>query len=233
MQQFINDFKNSQFYSKILQDSKTEVILIWITGSTITNICDKESDYDMCVLVTEKPMEPANSLYRTYSRPGSYFLKYKPEDKKAQCIYNDVSDIYSISSATPLDNIGWAQFREITPEFIIYQNPKYTKFIETLINIRYELFNISAYLFVESILHYIGVKTLNCLLYQYPGRPNKFIYHACWLANSLQGLPQNKKQLIRLKRIPAEDLSIEDQNQVVDSLSYLETYHKLFDKTSL
>ena len=232
---FVKDFKKSQVYSQILHDSKIDVIMIWVTGSTLTSICDTESDYDLCVLCTQKPITNTSQIqpFRLYDRPGSYFLKYKPENKKVQWIYNDLSEILKVSQATPLDNIGWAQFKNITSEAIIYQNPKYSFFIEYLVSIKDQIFKMSAYLFVEALLKQLESDSLLELFNSKPTKPNKGLYHIGWLADSLQDLPIISEKLLRIKRTPVIHLSQEDITYLVSSINYLMEYKKTFNPTKL
>lgn len=55
---FISDFKESVIYNKIITDSNVDVILMWMTGSTVTGLKDEGSDYDICVLVRKNRREP-------------------------------------------------------------------------------------------------------------------------------------------------------------------------------
>lgn len=55
---FISDFKESVIYNKIINDPNVDVILMWMTGSTVTGLKDEESDYDICVLVRKNRREP-------------------------------------------------------------------------------------------------------------------------------------------------------------------------------
>jgi hypothetical protein len=105
VEQFIQDFKNSVVYKNIIEDNKVEIIMLFLTGTTLLQTQDDYSDYDICVLVKEKPAESQKELFKVYSRPGSYFMYYKAQDKIVQWIYNDLNDINSITT-TPLDNIG-------------------------------------------------------------------------------------------------------------------------------
>lgn len=55
---FISDFKESVIYNKIITDPNVDVILMWMTGSTVTGLKDEGSDYDICVLVRKNRREP-------------------------------------------------------------------------------------------------------------------------------------------------------------------------------
>lgn len=229
---FIKDFKNSKAYDFILADSQVDVIMIWITGSALTGVLDSESDYDLCVLCMQKPSENLPG-FRLYTRPGSYFLKYKLENKKVQWIYNDISDITNISKTTPLDNIGWAQFKEVSADHIIYKNPKYNFFIDYLLAQKEQIFLNSAYLFVEALLAQLKSNTLLDLINYKPYKPNKGLYHVCWLADTLQEKPLVVDRLLRLKRNLVLNLSKEDLEYLEFCCQYLMKYREQFDKRTL
>ena len=55
---FISDFKESVIYNKIITDPNVDIILMWMTGSTVTGLKDEGSDYDICVLVRKNRREP-------------------------------------------------------------------------------------------------------------------------------------------------------------------------------
>lgn len=232
---FIDDFKKSSVCKYILADSQVDIIMLWITGSTLTGVLDSESDYDICVLCARKPQDlNANSSgMRLYSRPGSYFLKYKPLDRKVQWIYNDITDIVCASNSTPLDNIGWAQFKEISSEFIIYKNPEYTPFIDYLISIKDQIFQLSTYLFIEAMLKQLGSASLVDLLAYKPTKPNKGLYHVVWLADALRERPLDTERLLRIKRNLASSLSRKDLDYISCCIDYLMNYRDKFDKTLL
>lgn len=229
MLQFIKDLKGSSIYKHILEDPQIEVIMLWITGSTLTGIYDENSDYDLCAVVIDRPKEEPTAFWHKYSRPCSYFAYYKPVNKKVQCIYNDLDDITKISSMTPLDNIGWAQFKEITPEFIIYKNPKYLKFIDFLLSKKIEIFSLSAYLFACALLKSIESTKLQDLLKVHPTQPNKALAHVCWLVDTLQERTINQIRLLKIKRTPVEHLTEEDILYIKTALDYLENYASTFN----
>lgn len=226
---FINDFKKSAVYSSILADSQLEVVMIWVTGSTLTGVVDAMSDYDLCVFCIQKPQKEPQVGFRLYTRPGSYFLKYKIEDKKVQWIYNDIFDIITPSKATPLDNIGWAQFKNISTEFIIYKNPKHELFINYLIDKKEQIFLTSAYLFIEALLTYTNSNNLLELSSFRSHEPNKGLYHVCWLADSLQNNPVDIPRLLRIKRNLVRNLAEEDTDYLTNCCKYLMEYQKQFN----
>ena len=232
---FINDFKTSCVYNYLLTDPNTDIIMLWITGSTLTGIYDSDSDYDICVLCTKKPKDDPTVFptMRLYERPGSYFLKYKSENKKVQWIYNDLADITTVSASTPLDNIGWAQFKNITTDFIIYKNPKYVAFIDYLISIKEQLFKNSAYLFVEAMLRQLNSSTLLDLIPYQSNKPNKGLSHAGWLAETLQSRQIQVDRLLRIKRNSVNNLSKDDLKYLVKCLEFLMVYAEQFDPSAL
>lgn len=227
---FIRDFKKSPIYKAILADQQLEVVMIWLTGSTLTGVCDVDSDYDLCVLCTQKPnVIDTFPTFRVYNRPTAYFSIYKPEKKKVQWIYNDLKDIIAISNITPLDNIGWAQFKYVPETFIFYKNPKYKEFIDYLMQTKDLIFKGSAYLFVKSILQYFNIKNLSEVLHCCQTIPNKALYHIGWLAESLQNIPITTEKLLKIKRTPVAQLSTSEINYLENCIAYLNQYSSQFD----
>lgn len=226
VRQFIDDFKKSIVYQNIIDDTNVEVIMIFLTGSTLLNIADNNSDYDLCVLVKEKPVEPSSKLFKIYNRPGAYFIYYKPQEKIAQWIYNDVNDIVNITS-TPLDNIGWAQFKYITEDYILYKNQNYLDFISALLDKRNEISNYALYLFVKTALDFIdknmisnNLLDLNRNLF----KPMKLLAHICWAADILQDKEPDKDKINTIKRILLENLSKKHISYIDRSISFLKSY---------
>lgn len=220
---FCNDFKASAIYKAIVTDPNVEVLLIWVTGSTLTAVCDSNSDYDICVLCKSKPAPPITfPELNIYSRPCSYFFVYKPENKKTQIIYNDINDMLSANNL--LDNIGWAQFKYISTEYILYQNDKYATFLSYLFQSKDILFQASAYLFVHSLLKYFHIPTLSEIFQCCQTQPNKGLSHIGWLADALQAKPLDKKNLLKIKRTPVNELPTETLIYLQNCILYLEQF---------
>ena len=226
---FIKDFKNSYIYENTLADPKIEVVMMWMTGSTITGIKDAQSDYDVCVLVKELPKEPENIPWKIYSRPCSYFFKYVPQGVKTHCIYNDLSNIVSMSAATPLDNIGWAQFKHISDTFILYKNPKYSELIEKLLTSKDTISTASIYFFILAMYTDLGSSQLSDLIELQPDVPNKGIAHVCWAASVLQKKSVDVPLITRIKRIPFNKLSFQDQTNALIAMNYLDKFVKKYE----
>lgn len=225
---FCNDFKASAIYKAIVTDPKVEVLLIWVTGSTLTEVCDSKSDYDICVLCKSKPVLSGTfPELNIYNRPCSYFFVYKPENKKTQVVYNDINDIVSANNL--LDNIGWAQFKNISTEYILYQNDKYAAFLDYLFQSKELLFQASAYLFVHSLLKYFHISTLPAIFQCCQTQPNKGLSHIGWLADSLQAKPLDKENLLKIKRTPVNELPTEAVTYLQNCILYLEQFIEGFN----
>lgn len=225
---FCNDFKASAIYKAIVTDSNVEVLLIWVTGSTITEVYDSQSDYDICVLCKSKPDMPVSfPVLNIYNRPGSYFFVYKPENKKTQVIYNDINDLMFANN--PLDNIGWAQFKNISPEYILYQNYKYATFLSYLFQSKELLFQVSAYLFVQSLVKYFNISTLSAIFQCCQTQPNKGLSHIGWLADTLQAKPIDRERLLTIKRTSVNELSTEIITYLQNCTLYLEQFIEEFN----
>lgn len=225
---FIRDFKNSYIYENTLNDPKVDVVMVWMTGSTITGLKDAQSDYDVCVLVKELPKESENIPWKIYSRPCSYFFKYVPQGVKTHCIYNDLSNITNMSTATPLDNIGWAQFKHISDTFILYKNPKYLDLIDSLVTNKDIISTASIYFFILAMYTDLGNCQLSDLIEVQPDVPNKGIAHACWAADVLQKKSVDVSLITRIKRIPFNNLSLQDQTDALIAMNYLDRFVKKY-----
>lgn len=221
--QFINDFKKSPIFKDIINDSKVEVMMLWVSGSVLTGADDSESDYDVCILVKETPKDNPKSPWTIYGRPGSYFMWYKPHSKKVEWIYTDINDIISPSTVTPLVNSGWAQFKYVTKDAVIYINPKYEKFINYLFEHNEEIYNSSLYLFIHSALYHTINNQLIDLIKEDPSRPNKILAHICLVADLLQGNEMQSEKLLLIKRNLYSELSDQIKEYINSSIDYLES----------
>lgn len=223
IKQFIADFKNSPIFDNILADPKVNVIMMWVSGSASLGTDDFESDYDVCILVEDTPKDDSNSPWVIYGRPGSYFGWYKPQQKKVELIYNDISEITKPSTITPLVNIGWIQFKYLNRDAIIYKNPKYEKFINYLFEHSEEIYNSSLYLFIQSALYHTINNQLIDLIKEDPSRPNKLLAHICLVADLLQDKGIQSEKLLIIKRNLYSELSDQIKEYINSSIEYLES----------
>lgn len=226
--QFINDFKKSPALEALLTDNKTEPIMIWVAGSVWLGTADDQSDYDLCILVKELPKPAKKSPWQPYGRPGHYFLKYKPQNKKVDIIYTSVDEIFNMSESTPLANIGWAQIKYWPEESIIYKNPKYLNFINNLFAAKETIFKNSVYLFIKAAL---SMRTKNndlseLIQLDIDIRPNKALAQICWISDLLQKKTLNVANIIAIKRNLYSALSQDIHNYIFESIKYLEQYFK-------
>lgn len=226
IKQFIEDFKESAVYNSIVQDESVDIIMLWLTGSALLTPQANNGDYDVCVLVREKPEESSTALYKVYSRPGSYFVHYQPQGKTAQWIYNDISDITSITS-TPLDNIGWAQFKYIKESDIFYRNPEYNDFIDMLLTSKDEVSKYALYLFAVSATEYFQKCMINDDIRAFRRnfeKPAKILGHICWAADLLQGKEPDEEKIETIKRELLENVPEDYYKYILDSADFLATY---------
>jgi hypothetical protein len=228
LQQFISDYKNSELFKNLLKDNNIEVLMIWITGSTILQSADESSDYDLCILIKERP-EATSDVYNLYGRFNPHYAIYKPQQKRLHWIYNTVDEITTSHPVSPLDNVGWAQFRYITDDFIIYKNPKYLLFVDTLIKNKDSISINALFSFVGSIL--ADLRQLNCdrlrdIAAVYATLPNKALGHLYWASCILFDNYFDREFMMRVKRWPYELLSQAEQIKVLEILDALELYVK-------
>lgn len=228
LQQFIMDCNKSLLFKNIIEDKNVEVLMIWVTGSTIVRGIDEKSDYDLCVLIKDRP-GAQNEFYNIYARFAPYSAQYIPQQKKVQWIYNTVEEITTSHPTSPLDNIGWAQFRYITEDFIVYKNPKYSNFIDSLLQNKYIISENALFSFVNSILRDLEVfksKRLRDIATIYASLPNKCLGHLYWAACILLEEPVDLAFMLHVKRWPYSLMSTADRDRLIAMIDRLEDYIK-------
>ena len=219
--QFKQHFLASELFSAIVDDPKVEPIMIYITGSTLTGCTDSDSDYDLCILLDEKPKEWSN-----YVRPLKYFAVYTPENRKCQWIYNSISDIQEVS-LFPQDNIGWAQFKYIDDTFILYKNPKYLKLINNIVNQRKLISINSIFLFLQSCCKRFHLSSLNEIDERHFSDIANLAYHFVWASGELTeygGKAVSADFLVKLKRTNYCNLTEHEKQQVFLALQVVQKF---------
>lgn len=194
LNEFVYDFKNSSLVEHIC--SKHDVVMIWLSGSSILGLMDGASDYDLGVLVAD-PI----TFSKTEKTTESY--KYKKDLKEVQCIYNSFEDILAPRCEgflAPYRHLGWAQFKYINNNHIIYVNPKY----ETLVTILVAHKDYIAANAIQSFLAFF-LPTLQTISkninYIQVVEWGKMLSHICWCVEELQNLPHEFDKLMALKRM--------------------------------
>lgn len=221
IKQFKQHFLASEVFNIIKNDPNVEPIMIYITGSTLTGYADEQSDYDLCVLIREKPSD-----WSSYVRPLRYFAMYTPENRKCQWVYNDLTDIQKVS-IFPQDNIGWTQFRYITDNLILYKNTNYTTLIENLIAQRESISINSLFMFLRSCCVGLQIPCPSEITEQHLEATQKLAYHLVWAANELPKLYRvsaSKELIIKLKRAEYSSLSKEEKQHVQSALCMLQKF---------
>ena len=221
IKQFKQHFLASELFSVIKNDPNVEPIMIYITGSTLTGHTDEQSDYDLCVLIRNKP-----SNWSTYVRPLAYFAVYTPENRKCQWVYNDIADIQKVS-IFPQDNIGWAQFKYLNDTLILYKNPNYIEFIDTLLAQREVISMNSIFLFLRSCCVGLQISCPKEVTDQHLITIPKLAYHFVWAAGELVdygGKPATADFLTKLKRNGYSCLSEAEKQYVYSTLQILQEF---------
>lgn len=213
----VKQFKKAFIEANMLDIIKKnyEVIMIWITGSTLSGLAEDYSDYDLAVLIAD------DVTTTRYVRNDDYLL-YKPENRKVQWMYETVEDITTLQPNFKLRNIGWSIFRHITDDFIIYKNPKYLSFIETLINKRYEISKYSMYLYYNTKQDIIKpILTCNCIPEQSKVRS---LHHLCWIYDTLNSRELDSELLLKLKHIMEVPVDEQTLETAFIKIKFLEEY---------
>lgn len=217
---FISDFKECGAVEKLCE--KYDVIMLWVSGSSALGFVDEESDYDLGLLIADDIQFPKTEKTQVYFR-------YKKEnDRLVQYIPNSLEDIFAKlvrERMAPYRYLGWAQFRCIKEEHIIYKNEKYAFLIEQLIEHRDQISANAIHTFLNflddallSIKSPADVKKVSW---------GKMLSHLCWCADSLQGIVSPAEKYVRLKRTTAIDLTDKEIEYAFKCLLFLQEYMQL------
>lgn len=218
---FITDFKASPLIERIC--SKYNVIMIWLSGSQAIGLTDHLSDYDLGVLVADQV-----SFSKTEKTPEFYI--YKKEQKDVHCIYNSFEDVAANlcnGQLAPYRYLGWAQFKCIQPDRILYINPKYATVVAKLIenkdliaenSIRTFLTLLEPQLRLTKTIHHVMVV-----------KWGKMLSHLCWCVEELQNKPHNYSYLMELKRAfarqePPKQLPLEIKLYAFENVKAAQAY---------
>ncbi len=225
--EFKKNFLNSPVFEYLLTDECAEPLMIYLTGSNLTGCIDADSDYDLCVLVRDLSKLPTH-----YQRPTSWWMLYTPEARKCQIIYNDFSSIFKVS-VFPQDNVGWAQFKYITDEYLFYVNPKYQRAIDLLIQYRQVISDNALYLFGQSCALALKIPTLSDLDEKHLCTVKKLAYQLVWAGSSAAEASIANDFLIKIKRVSFDKLTSIEQRCVVDFINLFVQYINKYTKSAL
>lgn len=207
---FITDFRASSLVERICNNY--DVIMIWLSGSSVIGLTDHLSDYDLGVLVADQV------IFSKTEKTGESYV-YKEDRKEVHCIYNSFDDVAARlheGALAPYRYLGWAQFRCINEDHIIYINPKYTEVVEQLVKYKESLAENSIRTFLSLLTPQLQLaKTIEHVKVIKWG---KLLSHLCWCVEELQKVPHNYEQLLILKRAFPRQLS--PQNLTADVLAY-------------
>jgi len=216
--QFKKDFLEANVLPVI--QKQFDVIFVWLAGSSITGLADDQSDLDLGVLI-------ADDTAITRQIRNEDYLIYKPTGQRVQWIYDTVEDITTLQTFANQRNIGWAQVRylkDLQDDFIIYINPKYTDFVQKLLNQKYSISEYSMWLYFntkQSVVQRIlkaGQIDLDCRV--------KSLYHLCWVHAILFKTGIDREFLVALKRSSTETISQEYLNLAFTKVKQLSDYFK-------
>lgn len=224
---FKYDFTNSDLLTTLMADVSAEPILVFLTGSTLTGLADSDSDFDICVL-TKDPIKANHAL--SY-RPKKNYAIHRPTGKKCHWIYNTLSQINALSE-TLLDNIGWAQFKYLTEDTILYCNPKYVTVVKYLFDHCNKIVLNSIYLALVSCCYLLNIDAITDLSDKHFCNVKKLAYHLCWLYNELvladqiPGTLFSNEFISRIKWMSFEELTTLEQQRILSIPSALSVFYK-------
>jgi predicted nucleotidyltransferase len=213
---FKYDFTNSDLLATLMTDISVEPILIFLTGSTLTGLADNDSDFDICVLTKDTIKANHTLAYR----PKKSYAIHRPTGKKCHWVYNTLSQI-NAPSEFMLDNIGWAQFKYITEDAILYCNPKYVTVVKYLFDHCNKIVLNSIYLALVSCCHLLNIDVIADLSDKHFCNVKKLAYHLCGLynelvlANQIPGTLFSNEFISRIKRRPFEELTALEQQHIL------------------
>lgn len=217
IKEFISDFKASGIVEKLCE--KYEVLLIWVSGSTALGFVDEESDYDLGVLI-------ADDIYFPKTEKTQIYFRYKKENNRpVQYIPNTLEDIFAElerERMAPYRYLGWAQFRCLSEDHIIYKNKKYENIVDELIKYKNQ---ISANA-IHTLLNFFDDALLSI---KNPSDVRKvswgkMLSHLCWCADALKYGYSPVENYVRLKRVPAAALTDLEVGEAFERLLFLQEY---------
>lgn len=191
---FIADFRSSGLVEHL--QSKYDVIMIWVSGSTAIGITDDNSDYDIGVLVAD-PV----TFSKTKKHPETYIYNSGEHKVSVQCVFNALDDVAAelcMGVLAPYRYLGWAQFKYISDDFIIFKNENYLDIINELITSKDEISKNAIYAFLE--FWQPKMKLAKASVYVPVIKWGKMLSHICWCVEELEGVPHNPSLLLKIKR---------------------------------
>lgn len=210
MKEFIDAFKKSSYYQELFKSS--EILAIFLLGSTCTGIVDDNSDYDITIL----------TLNGDYIDSSKYeYLMYK--DKKVHWYYHPIKDVFSLAhKIQELKVLCPIQLRNLCDDFIIYENPKYKDSLQSLYKIKTEISKLGMYLLYNMRKDYVGAIINN----GYVGKKHysKWLYHLCLSSYYIMNEEPNKDFLRVLKRIKWEPVPDEYKQLAIERLQIYKNY---------
>lgn len=198
-------------------------MLIWVSGSNCIGLADAQSDYDLGVLVADDII-----FSKTEKTPEMY--TYKKDAKEVQCIYNSFEDIKAlpcVGSLAAYRHLGWAQFKYINEDHIIYVNPKYKNIVDILIAHKECIAKNAAYTFLKLMQPILdSIENVNYISAIEWG---KMLSHLCWCVEELREVPHQTPTLMTLKRLfarnnPRRILNHELLTYVITNFSWAKMY---------
>lgn len=205
---FIEDFKKTSYYKELFESS--EVLAIYILGSTCVGITDQNSDYDITILTLDGEYIDA-SKYK--------YLMYN--GKKVHWYYFPIRSLFDLNNGN-LKILCPLQLRNVCKDVIIYENPKYIDKLHTLYAMKDAVSTMAAYLLFKEREAYINeVLSEGHILEKHY---TKYLYHLCLASYYLTGEEVNKDFLRVLKRIRWQPVPDEYKNLAVERLKIYKTY---------
>ena len=205
---FINKLKSSKYFNLLFD--KPEVILVALCGSRVTGVVDEHSDYDITVLTTSENLSPSD-----------YRLGYS--GKEVHWYYQNICDFVS-NNKTRLTMFFLCQFLIgcLTPDYIIYANPKYQELVNYLLSIQPQFREIGGRMMYNKCTLYTETPLRE-------GHIDKKYYTKFWgqlvLASYILKKEKIDKSLVlAAKRIKYKEMTDEIMNAVIERVRVLEQY---------
>lgn len=216
-QQFIVDIVNSTFLQTICNPIES-CICAYICGSRLTGLAQENSDIDIVV------------LFDSHTAPftgQSLIYQLNPSKKITVQWWPHTLEKFLQGEGQPLmplglSIIGLFQFGLLTSDLIIYQNPKYQKFVNYLLSIKQEIQLYGAQLFLDYYWHTLlqcQVSLTNCR------SCHTIVARLCEIADMLEGNDfttniQHYKTIKRGYNLEQEEIYIKNR------LTFLKNYQQ-------
>lgn len=209
MDNIIQRFQHHKYFQRIFSISD-DVMLVFLSGSRISGVVDEYSDYDIGVFCPNYQLQ--DCYQRVQAQTGEVIHWY----------YNNLETLSGKKFIKEDKNFGLMLVYFLNNSYVLYVNPKYQKWIDTLMNNKKIIAYHQALIFYKYML-----PTIYTLInYQtiLPNMYKKNIYQLCLTYYVLLEQPIDIEFLKRIKRIQYQAPNTEDIETAYNIILKLHNY---------